>query len=66
MSQVIQRLTEAGLVRKWVDDEMDAVHLLSKTSWRPLLEPFTVDQLQAWLIYRVTHQVVQNLPLTLM
>ena len=47
--QVIQRFFEAGLTRKWLNDEMDAVHILAKTLSRPELEPFSIDQLQVWL-----------------
>ena len=37
------------MARKWVNDEMDAVHLLSMSSFRPHLKPFTLDHLQVWL-----------------
>ena len=37
------------MARKWVNDEMDAVQLLSKISSRPDLEPFSMDQLQVLL-----------------
>ena len=47
------RLTEAGLSRKWVDDEMNAVHSLSLSYSRPELQPFSIQQLQAWHLHTV-------------
>ena len=53
MFQVIQRFIEAGLTRKWFNDEMDSVHVLTKILSRPELEPFSINQLQ--VLFNLIH-----------
>lgn len=45
-SEAIQRLVEAGLSKKWLRDELDAIARLSEVSEKASSKPWTLDQLQ--------------------